>query len=170
MDVTTRNCSPATGLRAEEIRHDAIGSGGRFARQIFRGFETYSADIIIIVRTQQRPVVAADVQHAVSRMQARKMRGASRDIRQRRAHRGADSGLVPIMGIEPFRRSGVPQLRQAAVAAKQQIQWHARPALAVRHIREIRDVQIPQVQHAFQAVAFARPASRADFHFGVLLG
>ena len=49
------------------------------------------------------------------------------------------------------------------------LQGFQRPQIA-NHIREIRDVQISQIQDALQAVAFARPAGRAHFHFCVLLG
>ena len=115
----------------EEVGNDAIGAVGGFAGEIFGRLESDAADAFGGVRAQEGTVVAADIEDAIAAAESGKVRGFFGDVREGGAHGGADAGLVPVMGIEPFGRGGVAQLREAASAAEKKIERDARPAVAI---------------------------------------
>ena len=58
-------------------------------------------------------------------------------------------------------------MREAAVAAEEEIEWDARPASAIGSVGKIGDVGIAEVENAFDAGAAARAAGGARSDFGM---
>src|SRR5260370_32213562 len=95
------------------IRHSAGKDG-----QILGWVKTNSVNALSLVRREQCPVVAANVQHRITTLEAHQLFGSVGNIGQRTPHSLIGSRTVPIIVVHHFARYGVLQLETLAARAQ----------------------------------------------------